>query len=54
MLEGARRTLSKPSVQKEPMSKDIIRTIIDKYGKDKKNLINSDLQPCASWGFMVS
>ena len=49
--ESARRTLSKPSVQKEPMSKDIIRNIIDKYGKDKKNLINLRFAAMCVLGF---
>ena len=40
MLEGARRTLAKPSIQKESLSLKTMSNFILQYGYDKKNLIN--------------
>ena len=40
MLEGARRTLAKSSIQIEPLSLKTMSNFILQYGYDKKNLIN--------------
>ena len=40
MKEGAKRILSRPCVQKEPLSLEVLEKIVLKYGQDTKQLSN--------------
>ena len=51
MLEGAKRLLSKPRKQKEPLSIQMIDTIIKLYGQDSKDLPNLRFVAMSVLGF---